>query len=159
LVDAIAQLSQDIRNNVKCVIVGKGEERENLDKQIAKLGLKKHVHIEEWMEIEDFKALIACSDVFVHPARFDAYGGGTLNAMGVGTPVIGTNEAGSAPDRVIDEENGFLYDASDTQKLSNLIKYALTNRKRLQGLGRCARKTAERWDPIVGKNIIKKEAI
>ena len=155
LIEAINNLHKDIKANLKCVIAGKGEEKYRLQSMIKKYKLEGNIFIEEWMEIADFKALIANSNVFIHPARFDAYGGGTLNSMVVGTPVIGTYQAGSAPDRVKDGINGFLYDCNDLKKLSELLEVLYFNKNKLEFLGKESRKTAEKWKPQNGKKIIK----
>ena len=75
--------------------------------------------------------------------------------MVVGTPVIGTYQAGSAPDRIKDGINGFLYDCNDLKKLSELLEVLYFNKNKLEFLGKESRKTAEKWKPQNGKKIIK----
>jgi glycosyltransferase involved in cell wall biosynthesis len=148
--DAVAMLPADVRTHLKLLIVGKGPERESLKEQVRKLGLDAQIVFEDWLDIEDFRACIANSHLFVHPARFDAYGAGTLNAMIVGTPVVATQQSGSGPDRIRDGVNGFLYDCNDVRRLSEVIESGFRDRGRLQDMGRAARATAEQFAPEQG---------
>lgn len=158
LVKAIAQLREDIRRNIKVIIVGSGESVPDLKKFIAELNLSNQIILEKWLAIEDFKALIANSDVFIHPARLDSYGG-TILGMALGVPVIGTYQAGAALDRISQGRNGFLYDAEDTQTLANLITLLYENPGLRKCMGLEARKTALMWPPRRGYEILAENAI
>jgi len=153
LINAINLLPNEVKTNTKTLIVGSGEEKENLLRMIREYGLEKNVFIEDWMEIEDFKACIANSHVFVHPARFDAYGG-TIFAMSVGTPVIGSRGAGAAVDRIVDRENGYLFDMGDINSLMTIILRCYENKELLPRMQEAARKTSEMWSPEIGAEII-----
>tara|TARA_R110000868_G_scaffold189695_1_gene432862 strand:+ start:46933 stop:48036 length:1104 start_codon:yes stop_codon:yes gene_type:complete len=159
LIDAIAQLPKDIQKHTKCVIVGKGEEKENLEKQIKANGLEQNIFMEEWMDIEDFRSLASSSHAFIHCARFDAYGGGTLNAMAAACMVIGTFQSGSAPDRVVSEESGFLYDASDKGRLTEIILWCFNNKKRCAEMSKKAFEIALLWHPSQGVETLRKHLL
>lgn len=158
LIEAISLLPQNKKSKVKAVIVGKGEEKENLLELISRYKLKSNIFIEEWMDIEDFKACIANSDFFIHPARFDAYGN-TIYAMGLGTPVIGSFQAGAANDLVINGVNGFLYNSEETGELARLIEYVFDNRELLKGMSSEAVKASKKLSPVNGVITIKEGLI
>jgi len=153
LIEAISTLDDKIKQNIKCVIVGQGEEKNKLEHLIEEYKLTQNIYIEEWMEIEDFNALISCSDMFVHPARFDAYGA-TIFAMSLGIPAIGSVQAGAAYDRIEDMKNGILYDGSK-EKLSVQIAYIFANKGLLDNMSVNALSTAREWDPIKALEIIR----
>jgi len=153
LIDAISLLDDNIKNSIKCVIVGKGEEKDNLEKQIKKCKLENNIFIEEWLEIEDFKAIIANSDIFIHPARFDAYGG-TIFSMALGTPVIGSNKAGAAIDRIENSTNGLLYSGT-TEELVNSIHFVFNNKHMLSDFSKKSIEVASLWHPKNGLEIIR----
>jgi glycosyltransferase involved in cell wall biosynthesis len=158
LIDAINLLSQDIKKKTKTLIIGSGEEKANLLIMIKKYGLEKNILIEDWMEIDDFMACIANSDVFVHPARFDAYGG-TIFAMSVDIPVIGSKGAGAAVDRIVDGQNGYLFDIEDVKSLAGIIEYCYLHRELFDSLNVAARKTAAKWSPEIGAQTIVKALV
>ena len=158
LINAIADIPIDQRKNLKLVLVGSGIELNCLLGLIDKHGLKKTVVIEDWMDPYDFQTLIANSDFFVHPARFDAYGS-TVVAMALGTPVVGSNYAGAAVDRIEHDSNGFFYDGLDTLELSKLILKILKNPQLSIAMGINAHNTSLKWHPNVGPKIIQDNAI
>ena len=154
MLDAVAMLPSDVREHLRLLIVGKGPEKDRLVEQARKQRLDTQVVFEDWLDIEDFRACIANSHLFVHPARFDAYGAGTLNAMIVGIPAVATLQSGSGPDRIRDGVNGFLYDCNDVKRLSEIIDLCFKDRERLQEMGRAARATAGQFAPEQGAQTI-----
>ena len=158
LIKSISELSHDLRDKLKLVIVGSGDELDALNKQIIDLKLNSIIQIEKWLDITDFKLLIANSDIFLHPARFDSYGGTTLG-MALGVPVIGSKGAGAAVDRIDHGVNGFLYDATDTQALAFYITQLLNDFGLKHSIGEAGRKTALQWHPSRGVDILVQHSI
>lgn len=158
LIDAINLLPEEVKKHIKCVIVGKGEERENLLAQIKKYSLEENIFMQEWLEFDDFQALIACSNIFIHPCRFDAFGG-TIFAHSLSTPVIGSVGAGAAFDRIKNGENGYLYKNNDYKELAKILQECILDKDKLNLLGKNARKTAELWHPSIGNKILQENLI
>jgi glycosyltransferase involved in cell wall biosynthesis len=153
LIQAISELDEDLRKKIKLVIVGSGDELDALENQIEIPAMKGIVRIEKWMDFADFKSLIANSDIFIHPARFDAYGGTTLG-MSLCVPVIGSTGAGAAVDRIEHGINGFLYDAHDTKALAGYITKLLSEPSLRLRIGKAGKKTAMQWHPKRGIQIL-----
>jgi glycosyltransferase involved in cell wall biosynthesis len=158
LIKAIGLLDAVIRQHIKVVIVGSGDCLSELEQLVIDLNLSGQIVMEKWLAIDDFKALIANSDVFIHPSRFDSYGGTTLG-MALGVPVIGSNGAGAAFDRIKQGRNGFLYDAEDIQALANFITLLYQNPELKRRMGVEAYKTACQWPSRRGVDIILNNAI
>lgn len=158
LILAVSLLPSEIRTDLKVVIVGSGDELANLESIVTEKDLLDCVVFEKWLAIEDFKGLIANSDVFVHPARFDAFGGTTL-AMALGVPVIGSSGAGAAVDRIENGCNGILYEAEDTKALADAILKLYREPDLRRSMGRSARKTAVHWHPKRGVEILVDNAV
>lgn len=158
LIRAISLLSDEIRHEIKAVIVGSGPCVSDLEELIKELGLSDQIILEKWLAIEDFKALIANSHVFVHPARLDSYGGTTLG-MVLGVPVIGSYSAGAATDRIVHGRNGFLYEAEDIRTLAGFIQTLYRNPDLRKQMGAEALKTAQAWPPSRGAGILVENAI
>jgi glycosyltransferase involved in cell wall biosynthesis len=96
----------------------------------------------------------AAADFFLHPARFDAFGGGTLYAMAAGVPAVASDGAGSAVDRIRDGENGLLYPREDVSALADRIRRMLRDDEARREMGRRARLTAEEWPPERGARLL-----
>jgi glycosyltransferase involved in cell wall biosynthesis len=158
LIKAIALIDEEISSHIKVIIVGTGTSVPDLEKLISELQLNGKIILEGWLAIEDFKTLIANSDVFIHPARTDSYGGTTLG-MAMGVPVIGSYGAGAAVDRIDQGSNGFLYDAEDTQTLANFIVLLYRNPALRKRMGEESLKTARSWPPSRGVRILTENVI
>jgi glycosyltransferase involved in cell wall biosynthesis len=153
LIRAVAQVEDELRRRIKLIIVGTGPCVPDLVRLIRELDLCEQIILEKWLPIDDFKALIANSDAFMHPARMDTYGGTTLG-MALGVPVIGSYGAGAAEDRIQQGRNGFLYDAEDLDSLSKLISILFRNSDLRKRMGSEALKTAQSWPPSYGVQIL-----
>lgn len=147
LINAVAMLDHHVRDHVKVLIIGRGNEKQSLLELASTKGIQRQIYIEEWMCEDDFVQHIASGDLAVHPARFDAYGGITLCAMAAGVPVIGSTMSGSAMDRIVHGINGWLFESEDSVALSKIIRTLYMDRDAISRAGKEARLTAEKWDP------------
>ncbi len=154
LIHAIALIEEKSRQTLKLLLIGHGPEESVLRKLITEFHLQDKVYIESWMEPEQFETTISAADVFVHPARFDAFGGGTLHAMGAGVPVIGSSGAGTVVERVVHGVNGLIFQNEDVQALAAHLTFFLEHPDAIPGMGARARKTAEEWPPERGARIL-----
>lgn len=85
----------------RLVILGKGNERPNLERLVQSLGLKDEVHLPGFVA-NPFKYM-ARADVFVLSSRFEGLPGVLIQAMATGCPVIST-DCPSGPREIL--ENG-----------------------------------------------------
>jgi glycosyltransferase involved in cell wall biosynthesis len=159
LLQALGEFDDSLKERIKVLIIGKGPEKVPLMQQVKENNLAGAVTFEDWMSNEDFLRHLCAADLAVHPARFDAYGGITLSAMGAGIPVIASNQAGSAIDRVIHGVNGWLYESTDVSALQHWLVVAFENRELLRTMGVAARRMAEEQHPSLGARRIFEKAI
>jgi glycosyltransferase involved in cell wall biosynthesis len=158
LLSAFSLLEKDIKQNSSLVIVGSGEELVNLKILAQKLDISNNVLFLGWLEMNDFIDLMRISDIFIHPARFDSYGG-TIYAMEASLPVIGSIKAGAAIDRIEHGINGFLYQPNDINSLAMYISKLYNNPALKESMSQAARKTALRWHPSLGVDTLRKHLI
>lgn len=134
LIEAVGQLSAQERAWIKVVIVGKGNQEEDLRRMIRRDRLTDAVHIIPWLPPREFRRLFCVADAVAHPARFDAYGGASLMALAVGKPLIAAQQAGAAREIVTQGVNGWLYNAEDVPVLADLLRNALRDRENLSNM-------------------------
>lgn len=134
LIHALSMLPDEKKKRVKTLIIGNGQEKENLLKQISDEGLSGKVFIVEWMDVEEYQAHVANADVFVHPARFDAYGG-SIYAMALGVPVLGSSGAGAVIDKVKSGINGMIFPKNNVNAISNGITQIMEKQDALDVMG------------------------
>ena len=128
-VDLIIKSLQGLKNFF-LLIVGDGEENEELNKLASKLKIDYKItgFIEDQEEL--FKIYYA-GDLLVLPSSHDAWGLVVNEAMAAGLPVIVSNRCGCSLDLVKEGENGFiLSDLENPEILRNLIIKTLENKEK-----------------------------
>jgi glycosyltransferase involved in cell wall biosynthesis len=127
-VDYLLEAFADAIKNVSghFIIAGKGAETKNLKEQIVKLGLTTKVTFTGFVEEADLPALYRTADCFIISGIAELQSIVTMEAMASGLPVIAVN-AMALPELVHHENNGYLFELNDTQKLSQYIQNILSN--------------------------------
>lgn len=132
--------------NLVYVIIGAGEELNNLERKIANYGLKDKVIIINKATDEERDNWYQVCDIFIMPARnlngdFEGFGIVYLEANLAGKPVI-AGRSGGVGDAVVDGLNGLLVDQENINDISEkIIKLALDPKLR-QKLGEAGRERA-----------------
>ncbi|OGW43184.1 MAG: hypothetical protein A2Y66_02700 [Nitrospirae bacterium RBG_13_41_22] len=80
----------------------------------------------DYVPLKDLPMMYSYAEVFVHPSLREGFGIAPLEAMACGTPVISSNR-GSLPEVVGDA--GILFDAGDSNSLSQLILSVINNKR------------------------------
>lgn len=117
LVDAAAAVIRDIPD-ARFVIVGEGERKQALERQIHELHLEKHVLLAGFRP--DALAFHKAFDLFVTTPVADGPGTSLLSAMACSKAVVAT-EVGGIPDVVVDGDTGVLVPPRDHQALAQAI--------------------------------------
>lgn len=113
LADLEARLLETGRNNFKFLIVGEGDEREYLEKNM------KTAEFTGFLEGKALSEAYANMDVFIFPSETDAFGNVPQEAMASGAPAIVTN-LGGPRFFVKDGFNGFV-----AAGLDDFVRYSL----------------------------------
>jgi glycosyltransferase involved in cell wall biosynthesis len=119
------------------VVLGEGPERAALEALAQELGVADRVHL--LGRVPDVSAWLRRAAVLVHPARWEGFGLGVLEAMLAGLPVV-ASRVSSLPELVSDGETGVLVQPDDPSALAAGISSALEQ----PGLGSAGRERAKR---------------
>jgi len=113
--------SEFIKNHMAgLVIIGEGEERENLENMANNLGISGSVVFRGF--VDNARSLLSTFDIFILPSRSEAMPYAPLEAGFVGLPVIATN-VGGIPEIIEDGVSGLLISKENPGAiLSALIK-------------------------------------
>ena len=134
LIEAAHLVVQEIPD-ARFVILGEGELREHLEKQIREHHLEKHVLLPGFRT--DVLGCIKGFDLFVMSSVTEGLGTSLLDAMACGKPVVATT-AGGIPEIVEDEVTGLLVPPRDHAALAAAIVRMLKDdegRRRMGGAG------------------------
>jgi len=141
LADLEKKLVEKGRTNFKFLIVGEGNEREWLEKNMTR------AEFTGFLEGEKLAEAYANMDVFVFPSETDAFGNVAQEANASGVPAIVTNQGG--PKFIIKHnESGFV-----AENFDDFLKYSLElmdNREKLATMKKHARANAmsSSWDAV-----------
>jgi glycosyltransferase involved in cell wall biosynthesis len=143
LVEAFAQ-GPALEPRAHLLIVGHGELRRDLEKQIDALGLRENVHVLGVRS--DVPALLHAADVFVLSSDWEGNPLSVMEAMAAGTPVIST-AVGGVPELVDGGESGLLVPPGDARALGGAMQHLLENSEVRTAMGSASAKRAtERFD-------------
>jgi glycosyltransferase involved in cell wall biosynthesis len=116
------------------VVLGEGPERASLEELARELGVEQRVFLPG--RVPDVAAWLQRATAYVHPARWEGFGLGVLEAMLAGLPVV-ASKVSSLPELV--GESGVLVRADDPSALALGVARALDTPR----LGEAARERAK----------------
>jgi 1,2-diacylglycerol 3-alpha-glucosyltransferase len=93
--------------DVRLVLIGDGDERDNLEVFTQELGISDHVEFLGNIPFEEVPAYFKAADIFCFASRSETQGLVTMEAMGAGLPVVAVDATGTR-DVVSNGVDGFL---------------------------------------------------
>ncbi len=149
LIDALKLLVDDGRD-VVLRMVGDGPQRQELEQQVAALGLSERVTFTGSVGEHDVKKEILAADAFALASHAEPLGVVYMEAMACGVPTIGT-AAGGVAEIITDGHDGLLVEPKNPRALADGIRRLMDDRALAQELGARGRQTiVERFDSRIG---------
>ena len=134
LIDAIKLVPE-----IKLQIVGDGELRQQVEGYIFKNALRDRVIL--LGERFDIPKILAESDIFVLPSRWEGLPLTIIEAMMSGLPVVATR-VGGIPELVDDGVNGYLVPSRDVNALAKAIRKLVSDVELRERMGKAGREKA-----------------
>jgi glycosyltransferase involved in cell wall biosynthesis len=128
-VRALAHLPED----TVLVVLGEGPERAALASLARDLDVASRLFLPG--RVPDVAAWLRRATVLVHPARWEGFGLGVLEAMLAGLPVV-ASDVSSLPELVVDGETGILVPPEDPSAVATGVARALEEPVRFGAAGR-----------------------
>ena len=146
LIKSVSYLPNEIKKDLKVIIIGDGKEKIYLEKLCRKLDLE---------DIFDFIGIInrdkipyyySIADIFVLPSLSEGRPVVIYEAMASECTIVASN-VGGIPEQIKDGYNGFLVNSRDSNALSDKIRYLLENEKTMEEMKKNSRKRIinENW--------------
>lgn len=136
LFDAFARL-RATHPHARCVVVGDGELRAELDTAVRARGLEGHVALVG--RRDDVAEVLSAFDVFVLSSSTEGLAVTLLEAMAAGLPVVATTVGGN-PEVVEDGRTGTLVPPRDATALAFALARMFDDPERARHMGRAGRK-------------------
>ncbi len=122
--------------DVRCLLVGDGPCRADLERLVKNLGLEKDVVF--LGSRQDVPRLLALMDLVVLPSLEEGFPNAILEAMAAGKPVVATR-VGGTPEAVVHEETGLLILPGDPRALADAILRLLEDPPLAEKMGKAGR--------------------
>ncbi len=123
LLKAWSLISSDY-SDWKLILVGEGQEEENLKNLVINLGIDSQVVI--MPSTENIESLYLSSSIYAMSSIIEGYGMVIIEAMECGLPIVAFKNVGASY-LVKDGENGFLSAIGDIESFSNHLSYLIKN--------------------------------
>jgi len=134
LLAAIARLKRD-GISAKCLIIGDGPCREEVEGKILEFGLQSDAAITGFQE--DVRPCVAACTCLAIVSSSETFSLAALEAMAMGKPIV-MSDIGGASEQIVNGYNGYLYSPGDVSGLANALK-AITDVEVCERLGAQAR--------------------
>jgi len=135
-------------NGIKLIIIGDGEEKENLILQSEKLGLTENIFFSGKMDRDILISYYSRALCVVFPSIEEPFGIVPIEAQASGTPVIAM-KSGGPMETIVDGKSGFLIQPDSLDELVEKISFFIQNPMIAESMGVTARKTILKkftWD-------------
>ena len=143
LLEAFARLRA--HRDVDLIILGEGELRQALERQVAELGLQNAVRLPGFLN-NPF-AVFARAHLFVLSSDFEGLPNVLIEAQGLGIPAIATDCPTGPAEIIVPDETGLLIPPGDPAALADAMGRLLDDPELLCAMGMRARKQArEKFD-------------
>jgi len=147
LLEACAILKSQGYSNYTLLIIGKGDQREELETFIKDRHIEEQINWVGWVEYGSLGAYFQQTDIFVFPTFEDVWGMVVPEAMVFGKPVLCSNAA-AACELIVEGENGYIFDPHAPQELAEKMRRFLDNPDLIKSMGECSRQLITRITPV-----------
>lgn len=139
-------------NNVKLTIVGRGTEKDNLQKLAKSINVESKIKWVDYITDAEMPSYYQKADIFTIMSPYEGQSIVTLQAIATGLPIIVAN-AGALPELCKDKVNGFLVDTYNYKTLAEKINILARDKNMRTKFGSESRKISLDHDK---KNVLHK---
>ena len=146
LLEACAILKKQGYADYTLLIVGKGDQQDELEAFIKEQDFPEQVNWVGWVDYGSLGAYFQQADIFVFPTFEDVWGMVVPEAMVFGKPILCSNGAASC-ELVVEGENGYIFDPSNAQELSEKMRIFIDNPDLIESMGESSRQLISQKTP------------
>lgn len=146
LLQACAILKEKGYKNYNLLLVGEGDQRQELEAFVKENDFEAQVTWAGWVEYGKLGAYFSQADVFVFPTYEDVWGMVAPEAMVFGLPILCSK--GAACCELIEEgKNGYIFDPRDPQALADAMQRLLDDPELIASMGERSQQIISRSTP------------
>jgi colanic acid/amylovoran biosynthesis glycosyltransferase len=119
-------------------IIGEGEERQNIEAEIQKYNLNRHVQLLGAKTQDEVVQILPVADCYIQSSVSEGIPVAIMEAMACELPVVSTNITG-IPELVLDGKTGILVEPADTQGMADALQSLYENPATRREMGKKGR--------------------
>jgi len=146
LLEACAILKSQGYVDYSLLIVGKGDQREELEAFIKERDFEEQVMWGGWVEYGNLGSYFQQADVFVFPTFEDVWGMVVPEAMVFGKPVLCSNGAASC-ELIVSGDNGYIFDPNSAKELADKMQIFIDHPDLIESMGERSRQMISQKTP------------
>lgn len=146
LLQACAILKKQGYSDYTLLIVGKGDQQDELEAFIKEQDFPEQVNWVGWVDYGSLGAYFQQANIFVFPTFEDVWGMVVPEAMVFGKPILCSNGAASC-ELVVEGENGYIFDPTNAQELSEKMRIFIDNPDLIESMGESSRQLISQKTP------------
>ena len=138
---------------VKLLILGSGPDEFKLKTLAERLGVSEQVLFLGHVDYLELPQYLQLADVFIRPSLSEGLGNAFLEAMAIGTPVIGT-EVGGIPDFLTDQQTGLFCKVGEHSSIAQAVEKYIVHKDlyyKIQANGQKLVQEQYSWDKVAQK--------
>lgn len=121
LLEAMALVAEERGgDSVTCAIAGRGPEKSTMKRRVSELGLEEVVSVLGYIPQSELASWMNAADIFALASESEGNPTVLFEALGCGTPYVGTN-VGGVPEIITSEEYGLLCPPGDPETLAERL--------------------------------------
>ena len=129
----------------KCLMIGDGPLRSEVERTIADYGLQERIHLTGWIRPEEVVAHYRESDILFMPSLSEGLPVSGVQALAMGLAIL-ASRVGGWVDLVTDQSNGYLVATGDGEKYTSFLRSLLCDPLLLRHFRLESRQKAKQFD-------------
>lgn len=111
------------------------------------IGLQEYVHLPGFQQYDILPSYYGLARAFVHASTTEQWGLVVNEALASGLPVLVSERCGCAPNLVVEEQNGYVFDPYDTNAIAEKLLKLDSRSSDVAKMGTAGRKHVRKWGP------------
>lgn len=146
LLEACSLLKTQGYQDYSLLIVGEGDQRQELEQFIEEKELKTQITWVGWVDYQSIGAYFQQTDVFVFPTFEDVWGMVVPEAMVFGKPIL-CSQGAAALELMEDGKNGYIFDPQNPQQLATVMAQFLDHPELISTMGTRSQELIANYTP------------
>ncbi|AKN32511.1 glycosyl transferase family 1 [Clostridium carboxidivorans P7] len=142
LINAFSDLCKESDKDIRLMIVGDGEERQNLEGLCTELNIENKVTFTGKVDNVKVPEYINMMDIVCIPSLRESFGVAAVEACACGRPVVSTN-VGGLTEIVFNDLNGYTVEPKNSKLLKEKLKILIEDEDKIRKFSVNARKLVE----------------